>query len=62
MEFLAILLILLYFLPTVIARRRRHKNAVAIEALNWFLGWSGIAWIIALIWSLTDNVKEKKEK
>ncbi len=41
----------LYFLPTIIGRRKR--NVVAIFVLNLFLGWSGLGWIVALIWSCT---------
>lgn len=44
--------ILLYFLPTLIASRREHRNLVAIGALNLFLGWTLIGWVVALVWSL----------
>ena len=50
-------LIGLYFLPTIIARKRKHKNKNPIIALNLFLGWSFVCWIICLVWSLSDNVK-----
>jgi len=43
----------LYFLPTVIAYKSKHKNAQAIAALNFLTGWTGLGWIIALIWSLS---------
>ncbi|MCL2679018.1 MAG: superinfection immunity protein [Dehalococcoidia bacterium] len=43
----------LYFLPSIIAISRRHRNAAAIVLVNLFLGWSGVGWIITLIWSLT---------
>lgn len=48
-----------YFLPSLVASRRKHSNLGAIQALNIFLGWTFIGWVIALIWSLTDNVKTK---
>ena len=44
---------LLYFLPTIIAFIRGHHSRLGILLLNLFLGWSGLGWIIALIWSLT---------
>lgn len=47
-----LLLLALYFLPAIIAHRRRLRGAVAITFLNFFFGWTGIGWIIALIWSL----------
>ena len=50
-----IVITLLYFLPTVIALSRGHLSALAIFLLNLFLGWTGLGWIIALIWSCTAN-------
>jgi hypothetical protein len=43
---------LLYFLPTVIAFIRGHHSRLGIFLLNFFLGWSGLGWIIAFVWSL----------
>jgi hypothetical protein len=43
----------IYFLPALIASRRGHHNATAIFVLNFFLGASGLGWIIALVWSFT---------
>lgn len=41
----------LYMLPGAIAIGRRHHSALAINMLNLLLGWTGLAWLIALIWS-----------
>lgn len=41
----------LAFLPTIIACRKRHRHATIIFILNVFLGYTGIAWLIALIWA-----------
>jgi Superinfection immunity protein len=41
----------LYFLPTFLARERR--NFAAIFVFNFFLGWTFIGWIIALVWACT---------
>ncbi|WP_300526753.1 superinfection immunity protein [Maricaulis sp.] len=41
------------FLPTLIALLRGHDNTFAIFLTNLLLGWTGIGWIIALIWSFT---------
>ena len=46
-----IALIFLYFLPSFLARDRR--NFAAIFVFNFFLGWTFIGWIIALIWAVT---------
>ena len=32
----------LYFLPTIIAVARHHRNTLAIFLLNFFLGWTVI--------------------
>ena len=49
---------LIYFLPTGIALLRGHRNTVPIGLLNLFLGWTGLGWLAALIWSFTSNVDE----
>jgi hypothetical protein len=51
---LIVLLILIgmYFVPTIVAFFRHVPNVIQIAVLNFFLGWSVIGWIIALIWAL----------
>jgi hypothetical protein len=45
---------LIYFLPpTIIAFVRGHHSRIGIFILNFFLGWSGLGWIVALVWSLS---------
>jgi len=56
---LIILLIALYFLPTIIAYRR-DNNFISIFLLNLFLGWTILGWLIALIWSTKDMPKKNK--
>jgi hypothetical protein len=41
--------------PTCVAAHRKHNNESAILALNLFLGWTLLGWVIALVWALTDN-------
>ena len=45
-----------YFLPTIIAAARHAKNFVIILLVNIFAGWTGVGWIVALVWSLVDAV------
>jgi len=47
-----VITLVIYFLPTVIAVLRHHRNALAVFLVNFFFGWTGIGWIIALIWSV----------
>jgi ABC-type transport system involved in cytochrome c biogenesis permease component len=42
-----------YFTPSIVAFVRHHHNQWAIFALNLLLGWTGLGWIGALVWSLT---------
>ncbi|MEW7291479.1 superinfection immunity protein [Aquimarina sp. 2304DJ70-9] len=49
-----------YFIPSIIALLRMKKNLVAIIALNFFLGWSLIGWVISLVWSLSSDSKPTK--
>src|ERR1700760_4981574 len=44
-----------YFLPTIVAAMRSHPNSGAIFAINFFLGWTFIAWVLCLIWAASDN-------
>jgi hypothetical protein len=43
----------LYFIPSINAYGRHHKNAGAITMLNLLLGWTLLGWIAALVWSAT---------
>lgn len=49
-----------YFLPTVIALFRKSPNRTAIGVLNLFLGWTLIGWVVALMMSVWGAEKEKK--
>lgn len=42
----------LYFLPTAIAERRRHRNWHSIAIINFFVGWTVIGWFILLLWAI----------
>ena len=53
------LILALYFVPTIVARNRNHRNRRAITALNFFLGWTLVGWVAALVWSLTADTEEK---
>lgn len=50
------LALLLYSLPTIVAYNLGRKNTLAIGVLNFFLGWTFIGWLVALIWAcMSDN-------
>ena len=52
---LLIVAAVLYFVPTLIACGKGKRNAFAIFALNLLLGWTFLGWVLALIWSLTND-------
>jgi len=49
------ILSLFYFLPFAIAFHKKRANTGAIFALNLFLGWSLIGWVVALVWALKEE-------
>jgi hypothetical protein len=54
---LILLLIFLpiHFLPAIVAGIRRANNFGWILLINFFLGWTCIGWIVALIWAFRDT-------
>ena len=51
LTFLAVMFFL-YWLPTVVAVLRRTPSALGVAAINFFLGWTVIGWIVALVLAL----------
>ena len=52
MEAIFLIVLFLYFIPSLIAGIRRKKNTTAITVLNAFFGWTFVGWVVALIWAL----------
>lgn len=50
---------LIYFYPSIVAYYRKHRQTQAIITLNIFLGWTFVGWVAALVWSLTDDTRER---
>lgn len=46
-----------YGLPTIIALLRGHGYTGVIFALNLFGGWTGIGWLVALVWAVWPTEK-----
>jgi hypothetical protein len=44
-----------YFLPTIIGSARHKTNLVGIFLVNFFLGWSVIGWIVAMVWAVSTE-------
>jgi hypothetical protein len=58
MTFLAVM-VLMYWLPTIVAVVRRTPSALGVAMLNFFLGWTVIGWIIALVLALAAYPAER---
>ena len=54
---LVIVVLTCYFIPTGVAYSRDHRSFNAIFLVNFFLGWSILGWLWALIWANTGNVE-----
>ncbi len=58
---LLIIIVAMYFIPTIIALLRGHRQTVAIGALNLLLGWTVLGWVGSLVWSLTNSAAVVRE-
>lgn len=56
-----ILIGFIYFMPSIIAFNREHKDRRAVLALNSILGWTAVGWLVSLVWAFTGS-NRKKEK
>ncbi|MBN9589874.1 MAG: hypothetical protein BGN85_06205 [Alphaproteobacteria bacterium 64-11] len=54
MTFLLVLFAI-YWLPTIVAIARQTNSALGVAVLNFFLGWTVIGWIVALMWALAAS-------
>jgi hypothetical protein len=48
-----IVLIVVYFLPTMIGWN--NKNSGSVMVINLFLGWTFIGWVVALAMAMSTN-------
>jgi len=51
----AALVLALYFLPAILADRRKRHDVLTLALFNACLGWTGFGWLLALYWSLQPN-------
>ncbi len=45
----------MYFLPFLIAVARHNVSTGGIFVVNFLFGWTGVGWILALVWALTGT-------
>jgi hypothetical protein len=51
----AALALVLYFLPAILADRRKRHDVLTLALFNACLGWTVFGWLLALYWSLQPN-------
>lgn len=44
-----------YFLPTIIALIGQRRSSLAIFMFNLLFGWTGVFWLITLVWALLGS-------
>jgi len=54
---IGIILLFVYFLPTIIGWNTKYSSGILL--LNLFLGWTIVGWIGSLIWSVSAPREEK---
>ena len=45
----------LYFLPAILADRRKRVDVLTLALFNACLGWTVLGWLLARYWSLQPN-------
>jgi hypothetical protein len=52
------LILIVYFLPTLIAYSREQLHRGAVVIFNIFLGWTLIGWLVVFLWAALGRVEE----
>lgn len=50
-ELLPLSLVILYFVPFMVAAARDHDAYIAVLIANALVGWTGIGWIACMVWA-----------
>jgi Superinfection immunity protein len=45
----------LYFLPAIVADRRKRHDVLTIALFNACLGWTVFGWLVSLYWAFQPN-------
>jgi len=48
--------LIVYFVPAIIATDRGHRQMASIFWLDLFLGWTLLGWVAALVWATSNPV------
>jgi hypothetical protein len=55
MEFVLFAFWALYFLPFGVSAGKGHEHTMPILIFNALTGWTGVGWVLALIWALNPS-------
>ncbi len=51
-----------YFMPAIIALLRDKCGAGGVVLVNFFLGWTVIGWLLALVWASSGRTRSEKRE
>ena len=51
-----------YFMPAIIALLRDKCGAGGVALVNFFLGWTVIGWLLALVWAFSGKTRSEKRE
>lgn len=49
---IGMVILVIHFVPSYVAYSNNHRSRALILLLNIIMGWTGIGWIVLLIWAL----------
>ncbi|NTW84185.1 MAG: superinfection immunity protein [Chlorobiaceae bacterium] len=52
--------IIMYFLPTIVAMLRDHRQKLQVFILNLLAGWTFVGWIVAIVWACEKKPVQKQ--
>ncbi|MGJ8516649.1 type VI secretion system-associated protein TagO [Carnimonas bestiolae] len=55
MNILLIFISVLYFAPSLWAAHKNKRRFIGLLLVNAFLGWTGIGWIVCLVWAIKEK-------
>ena len=60
MEFVLFYVFAFYLVPWIVAAARNHESHASILALTLLFGWTGVGWLLALAWALSQRPPEAR--
>lgn len=54
--------VLIYLSPVYLAFRWRHRQRYLLSAVVLLLGWSGLAWLVGLVWAIAGRPGAAKDQ